>query len=310
VSDGAVHIVTVTAADAPRWVELHRTILPTAPFEQDPSVEGIEEALGMNAARQWFLAEVDGRPAGLARTSSSSQSQARGAVYAFVAVAEELRGRGIGSALYRAVSAWAESVGVDALVSRLVETEERGLAWAHRRGFEEIERDAPRVLDLRSAPMPSVEPPPGVELTTLAEHPELLRGLYELALEAEPDAPGQEHIVFPPFEEWVEGEEAYWLRHPEAIFLATTPTEVVGSATLAPRSGGVALHGLTGVRRAWRGRGVARALKSAQIAWAKDAGYSFLETTNEVRNEPMQRLNASLGYAEQPAVLTIRGPLA
>ena len=53
---------------------------------------------------------------------------------------------------------------------------------------------------------------------------------------------------------------------------------------------------MTGVRRAFRGRGIAGALKRAEIAWAKQAGYERLQTNNEVRNEPIRRLNERHGY--------------
>ena len=66
---------------------------------------------------------------------------------------------------------------------------------------------------------------------------------------------------------------------------------------------------MTGVRRSWRGRGVARALKQAQIAWAKRAGYEVLETANEERNEPIRRLNADLGYQLAPGRIVLEGPL-
>jgi GNAT superfamily N-acetyltransferase len=58
----------------------------------------------------------------------------------------------------------------------------------------------------------------------------------------------------------------------------------------------VADHDMTAVRRAWRGRGIARALKCAQIAWAKRSGFERLETSNEARNHPIRRLNDQLGY--------------
>jgi GNAT superfamily N-acetyltransferase len=185
-----------------------------------------------------------------------------------------------------------------------------GLSWAARRGYTEIARELRLALDLESAAVPTAEPPAGVELTTLAERPELLRGVYDLALEAEPDVPGAEAIELPPFEDWQRSEFGWALKHPEAVFVATTPEEVVGSATLDLRDGGLAAHYSTSVRRAWRGRGLARALKAAQIAWATEAGYVRLETRNDSRNTPILRLNESLGYTERQSVLTIRGPLA
>jgi len=67
---------------------------------------------------------------------------------------------------------------------------------------------------------------------------------------------------------------------------------------------------MTGVKRAWRNRGIAGALKRAQIAWAKAEGYERMETANELRNEPIRKLNARLGYREAPGRVVVRGPVA
>jgi GNAT superfamily N-acetyltransferase len=67
---------------------------------------------------------------------------------------------------------------------------------------------------------------------------------------------------------------------------------------------------MTAVKRDWRRRGVASALKTAQLAAAKTAGFRGIVTLNETRNEPMRRLNERLGYTTQPAQLRLRGPLA
>ncbi len=94
------------------------------------------------------------------------------------------------------------------------------------------------------------------------------------------------------------------------MFVATTPTEAIGSATLDLRDESLAVHMGTSVRRTWRRRGLARALKATEIAWAKDAAYERRETRNDTRNEPILRLNQSFGYTQSHSVLTIRGPLA
>jgi RimJ/RimL family protein N-acetyltransferase len=44
-------------------------------------------------------------------------------------------------------------------------------------------------------------------------------------------------------------------------------------------------------------------------AWAKEQGYERLVTSNELRNEPIRRLNARLGYREAPGNVVVRGPL-
>jgi len=67
---------------------------------------------------------------------------------------------------------------------------------------------------------------------------------------------------------------------------------------------------MTGVKRAWRGRGLARALKCAQIAWDMKSGFEQLETGNEQRNTPMRGLNAQLGYRTVPGRILLEGPIA
>jgi GNAT superfamily N-acetyltransferase len=64
------------------------------------------------------------------------------------------------------------------------------------------------------------------------------------------------------------------------------------------------------VRRAWRGRGIASALKAAQIVWALDNGLTELRTGNEERNTPARAVNAKFPYTPLPDQVLYRGPLA
>src|SRR6202012_1729000 len=73
----------------------------------------------------------------------------------------------------------------------------------------------------------------------------------------------------------------------------------------APTAAG---HSITAVKRAWRGRGIARALKAAEINWALDNGYTELHTSNEERNAPIERLNAHLGYRPKVERIPLVGP--
>jgi mycothiol synthase len=66
---------------------------------------------------------------------------------------------------------------------------------------------------------------------------------------------------------------------------------------------------MTGVARRARGRGVALALKQAQIAAAKEAGVKFLHTTTDLGNAPMRRVNEKLGYERKFEWLHLGGPL-
>ena len=93
--------------------------------------------------------------------------------------------------------------------------------------------------------------------------------------------------------------------------VADATGEVVGYASLMfiPGSTTRGFHDMTAVRRAWRGRGVGRALKQATIGWAIRSGLSWLETGNEDRNTAMRTLNERLGYRAQPDEISFRGPI-
>jgi GNAT superfamily N-acetyltransferase len=106
-----------------------------------------------------------------------------------------------------------------------------------------------------------------------------------------------------------------WLRdeatRPDGSFVALEQGEVVGYAGLMEHANGdaTAEHGLTAVRRDRRRRGIARALKTAQLHWASRAGVLELVTWTQKGNEAMQALNRSLGYRDQSKLLTMQGPL-
>jgi RimJ/RimL family protein N-acetyltransferase len=70
----------------------------------------------------------------------------------------------------------------------------------------------------------------------------------------------------------------------------------------------VAEHLLTCVVRPWRGRGVATALKQAQIAWARRAGITRLTTSNDSPSAAMLAVNRRLGYEPVVENLMMEGP--
>ncbi len=226
-----------------------------------------------------------------------------------LAVLPAQRGRGTGGALLAEASAWAHRREATELEGEVREDDAESLAWAERRGFREIGRNSLLVLDLEAIDPPAPDPPPGIEIVTWAERPDLIRGMYEVACESMPDIPGNEEVEAGPFEEWLSRDMQGEGDRPEATFVALADGEVVGTAKLAIGEGR-AFHDLTGVLRAWRGRGIAAALKRTQIGWAKQQGYARLETYNERRNEPIRRLNERYGYRAEPGQILVRGPLS
>jgi GNAT superfamily N-acetyltransferase len=123
--------------------------------------------------------------------------------------------------------------------------------------------------------------------------------------------PGAEDDEMESFDDWLAHDMQGSADRPEATFVATAGTEVVGYAkpSLTAARPTAAQHDMTGLKRAWRGHGIARALKCAQVAWAIQSGYERLETSNEQRNTPMRSLNAQLGYWAAPGRILMEGPL-
>ncbi|MBA3347527.1 MAG: GNAT family N-acetyltransferase, partial [Actinobacteria bacterium] len=177
--------------------------------------------------------------------------------------------------------------------------------------YEEAGRNSRMVLHLTAIDAPEVVPPAGIEIVTWAGRPELDEGLWRVALEAGPDIPGEEEMDVGSLEEWLDRDMRGSGDRADAVFVAVEAGEVLGFAKLAfsDETTERAFHDLTGVLRAKRGRGIAAALKAAQIAWAKGAGFSTLQTANEVRNAPIRHLNAKHGYVLEPGTVVVRGPI-
>jgi GNAT superfamily N-acetyltransferase len=257
-----------------------------------------------------LLAHVDGDPIGSGFAAKRLHRPTVG--FVLLTVLPDRRHRGAGGALYRAISDWGRENGLEALDAVVHEDDPDSIAFAERRGFVEVERNSLLVLELADYEPAAVAPPAGIEITTWAERPELARGIYDVACQAYADVPGRGRDQLEPFEHWLEHDMQGSGDRPDATFVALDGDDVVGYAKLSFMSAqpDVAFHDMTGVRRDWRGRGVAGALKRAQIPWAQAAGFARMQTQNEARNEPIRRINERLGYREAPGEVVLRGPLA
>ena len=157
--------------------------------------------------------------------------------------------------------------------------------------------------------------PAGIRLVTLAERPDLVPAVHGVAVEAFPDIrSGGKPIEAGPYQAFVARDvDRVGIPH-DAFFVAIDEAtdEAAGYASLIYARGGTALayHDMTAVRPAYRGRGIATALKRATIAWAIEHRLEALETSNDEGNAPMRAVNLALGYRPIPDLLRLQGPLA
>jgi GNAT superfamily N-acetyltransferase len=259
-----------------------------------------------------WLALRDGDAVGAASCSLNLGMEEDTAAFAVWCVLPDARRKGVGTALYRQVSEHARLIGKSELFTWGYDDDAGGVAFAELHGFVEVTRKPALRLVLDGCPRPAVDLPEGVAITTLADHPELARGVWETASETMPDIP---YDTVPmsagSFETFAARSFAGPRYIPEATFVAVHDGEVIGYAQLSwmSKAAGIGDHAMLGVRRAWRGRGIAKALKAAQIAWALDIGLTELRTGNDATNPSARAVNAHFAYTPLPDQVGYRGPL-
>ncbi len=219
--------------------------------------------------------------------------------FATLRVLRDARRRGVGGALLAAARGHAQGLGFAGVWGRVAEGDEESLRFATRRGFEEVTRDVEVLLEI--APGDGEIAPGIVELGD--EH---RRGAHTVAAECVPEMALPQHAEVEPFDQWLEREE----RNSPVAFVALDGDEVVGYARLYELSAFPQRleNGLTAVLKSHRGRGIATALKRAQIAWAAEHGYRELKTSMVAGNDGMRAVNERLGYRPLPGWIVVRGP--
>jgi mycothiol synthase len=276
--------------------------------------EAIEHLRAQMPTRRDWLAVLDGEPVGVGSAGVPMENEAAGFAVSMLFVLREARRRGVGGLLYKRVSAHARALGYSELLMFSFEDDPDTAGFAGRHGFAVVARTRGLRLPLDGCPRPAVTPPAGVAITTLAARSELAHGVWEVADEAFPQIPqvGDAPVQAGSYEQFAARHLSGPRYIPDATFVGVAKDEVVGYAQLAwmSRSARIADHAMIAVRNGWRGRGIAQALKAAQIAWALDNGLQELRAGNEERNRAARAVNAHFPYVPLPDFLHLRGPAA
>ena len=279
--------------DLERWRQVRLAVVPG---ERADSVAEIR-ASG-TPARLLLLAEEDGVLAGSGVADDSSLTGG------FVAprVLPGARRRGVGTALLGALAQHCHGRG-HTTVAALAD-DEGSAVFARRAGFTEVNREVEMLRTIGDEPPPVI--PDGVQIVTVADRPELWEQAYHRVHATLADTA---HTSVPKVsrEEW----HRDWIKTPEAAFAALAGGEVIGVASLllGPDQPGRAETGYTAVRREWRGRGVADALKRSTLAWAAGHGIAEVYTWTQQGNARMRAVNERLGYRYGIVSIRLESPL-
>jgi mycothiol synthase len=289
--------------DLATWVEVRNEVVPDDP----ETVEMMALVRARELDRADLLALVDGEPAGTGMLAGDPASVTSSQPYVDVRVRERLRRRGVGTALVRELVRHALRLGKDGFECAVLTSDAESVGYVERRGYSTIGTTDQWVLDLGDD-LPDHAPPPGVEIGWLAERPELMNAMYEVAAEVYPEYGGWIARQADTMEDWL----VYGIGNPSLPVELTSiavagEDDVVGFSTFVGLADGRASHRMVAVRRAWRGRGIARALFSAQLRGARAAGYGRMVAWR--RGTGPDRAFTSLGFERGHSWTVYRGPL-
>lgn len=259
-----------------------------------PSVKSQQKSFAYNppqARAQRLVAEVDGVLAGFAWSGFNTTTSEEGAGSANVIVDPAYSGRGVGTELYQRVEAHLREIGVRRAHAYTV-GEPRNLAWVARFGWETGHSARFSALDPRELPpMPAIAE--GVTLANLGTL--TAEQAFELD-KAMADEPGDVPNDWS-FEEF---KNRLW-DDPDLDFELSTVALVDGEPACftniqANHETGRCWSGGTGTHQKFRGRGLAKLVKSAALRKAASAGVTQALTANDYSNGPMLAVNDWLGY--------------
>jgi mycothiol synthase len=291
-------ITVRVARDDQDYAAWRQVRLAVVPNERVDSVADLRAQAGPR--QEFLLAEVDGVLAGSGIVNKADLAGAGGVA---ARVLPDWRRRGVGTAILRVLAERAAEMGFGVVGSNV--DDPGSVRFAERYGFREVDRQVEQVRLIGDEPPPAA--PPGVVIIPVSERPGLWRAAYgAVGVQA-----FQDMATISPLDVSLEQWERDWITDPDSMFVALADGEVIGCAGLLPDTDdpGRAEHALTVVRRDWRRRGVAAALKRTCLAWAASRGLREVYTWTQRGNHDMRALNAHLGFYTRTTSLSMRASL-
>ena len=284
-------------------------------------IETIEELRFSDANRdpkiKWarFIVEVAGVPVATGNYGQSTDMYHPQKFGIGVSVLPEWEGQGIGKALYAHILSALEPYDPILLRAHAREDRPRAMRFLTDRGYTEAMREwESRLSAQHFDPAPFTDAAQkaldsGITVRSVAELaktvPDWKQRLKELDWTITLDMPSTDVLTDPGFEHFEKTTLGNPSFLPDAWFVATDSASDhwVGESALWKSAGepDVLYVGATGVRREYRRKGIATALKLAAVQWAKDAGKREIRTWNAQQNRAMLSINEAMGFEKIPA---------
>lgn len=262
-----------------------------------------------------MVAEQGGRVVGVGNIGHDNFSHEDWRYWGGLMVHPDARGQGVGTALYDELLRRVRERGAKELRTMLSDLphDAAGVRFLTARGFEPKWERYESSLRTENADLHAFDDlmqrveAEGIRLKSLAEladDSERNRWLYELDWILFQDVPLGLTLTKRSFGQWVKDELDDPSLRPKLSFVALDPSQndpltgpYVGYSTIGWNAAGeYGYIGMTGVRREYRGRGIAKALKVAAMRSLHAAGGGEIRTCNDPPNVAMLGMNEALGF--------------
>lgn len=268
-----------------------------------------------SASWEITIAERDGKRVGTYMLIQMFWVEQPGAFNFELDVDPDFWGQGIGTALYDRAFDLAQRFGAQRIYSTVREDRPLAISFADKRGFKQTGRtNRMSGLDVTKANLEGYESldermrAEQIRIATLAElgpdDDAVLHSLHDLSNSSARDIPASE-VFNLPYDQWL----AIMMRapgsSPDATWVALDADKPVGIAVLQRRGAHSGFNGYTGVDSAYRGKGIARALKLKTIEYARANGIAQIITGNDIDNQRMLAINRRMGYRPLPSSLEV-----
>lgn len=208
-----------------------------------------------------------------------------------------------------------------AIASGMLDDKPHAMRFFEENGFERVAEEKLSKLDVRRFDVDAYDglledvAVGGVEIVTLRQlqqrDPDWQRKLYDLDLTTSRDIPSTGERHYPEFEEWRRSRLEAPTLDVDGWFIALD-----GDVYAAHSQGNINresepvqfITGVTAVRREYRRRHLATALKVHVIRYAQAQGVQEIFTTNDSQN-PMYQLNLQLGFEPLPSWVRVEKKL-
>jgi mycothiol synthase len=256
-----------------------------------------------------FVAVADGVIRGLAAVFEDPFAHRAGKLNMNLRVHPEFWGSRLGSSLFEHVLTQIKPLNAEVLQSGAGEDWTRAIRFYNDRGFEETWRRTESRLETANfdfAPYLHLEQQikaAGIEIKTFSQlesDPDRDTKLYELDWALWQDIPFGQEISKPSFETWQKEMTLDPMFEPSGCLIAVKDNEFVGYTCFLKNPSGFLIIGMTGVRREYRGIGLATLLKLRGIHYAQSIGNLEIRTFNDAPNTAMLEMNRKLGFKRFP----------